>query len=846
MFPHYCCGVNIKSLSEGLVFKYMKISVNIVSKISLILITVICAHFEGFAQKTIVKGFIIDASTKETIPFVNISFPGTSIGTISENDGSFYLETNLHIDSLSVSYVGYETQMFKIKKEKFTELNIKLKPVDMVLDEITVFAGENPAHRIFRNIIKNKNKNNPEKLEYFQCEVYNKLQLDLNNITDKFQKRKVFNKFQFVFDLKDSSEVLGKSYLPVFLSENYSHYYYQKRPERKKEIIIANKISGIENKSYSEFTGQMYIDVNMYNNYIDVFGKQFVSPLSNFGLMTYKYFLEDSSFINNKWCYNITYKPRRKQERTFYGNFWVNDSTWAIVKINARISKDANINYVKDLILEHEFDLFFDSVWFKTKDKLLVDINLLEKAQGFFGRKLTIYKNLNLDRPNTAHLFSSNQLHEAVIIDTVPDDDISYWNSVRPEKLSEKEEQIYEMVDSVKNVPIFRTFTDIIYLLAYGYYIHNNFEYGPYFKTYSFNPIEGNRFRVGGRTSNAFSTNLMLYGHIAYGTKDNDFKYGLGALYMIKKNPRFTIDLFYENDLALLGQSVNAFSEDNILASILAIRPNDNLLNLEQYRAELEKEWFTGFSNTIRLFYGVLLPSDKIPFENMANNQSWTNLVACEVSLKTRFAFNERFLSGEFERVSLGTPYPIINLDLTVGFKDVFNSDFDYYRANFKIHQGVDVGLLGYLKYTVQFGKIWGEVPFPLLILHEGNETYALDAKAYNLLNYYEFASDFYQSIYIEHKFQGLFFNKIPLFRKLKWREIVQVKFLNGSITEKNRRVWDFSSTLGELDVLYVEAGVGIENIFKLIRIDAIWRLSNLEKNNIQKFGIKAKLQFIF
>jgi len=824
----------------------MKIALKIICKVSFILIIVSCVGYKSIAQKTIVKGIITDASTKEHVPFVNISFLGTSVGTISESNGNFYLETNISIDSLSISYIGYETQVFKIGKGKTTQLNINLKPVDMALGEITVFAGENPAHRIFRNIIKNKKKNNPEKLEYFRCEVYNKLQLDLNNITDKFQNRRVFKKFQFVFDMKDTSGVLGKSYLPVFLSENYSQYYYQKRPERRKEIIIANKISGIENKSYSEFTGQMYIDVNMYNNYIDVFGKQFVSPLSNFGLMTYKYFLEDSTFIDNKWCYNITYKPRRKQERTFYGNFWVNDSTWAIVKINARISSDVNINYVKDLILEHEFDLFFDSVWFKTKDKLLVDINLLDKSQGFFGRKLTTYKNLNINKPDSAKLFSSNKVHEAVIIDTIPDDDLAYWNSVRPEKLSEKEEQIYEMVDSVKNVPIFRTFTDLIYLFIYGYYTHNNFEYGPYFKTYSFNPIEGNRVRVGGRTSNAFSTNLMLYGHIAYGTKDNEIKYGMGALYMINKNPRFTIDLYYENDLALLGQSVNAFSEDNILASILAIRPNDNLLNLERYRLELEKEWFTGFSNTIRLFYGTLLPSNKIPFKNSTTNQSWSNLMACEVSLKTRFAFNEKVLSGEFERVSLGTPYPVIDLDFTAGFKGVFNSDFEYYRTSIKITQNIDAGLFGYFKYAVGFGKIWGEVPFPLLYLHEGNETYALDAEAFNLLNYYELGSDFYQSIYLEHKFQGLFFNKIPLFRKLKWREVVQMKVLNGNITEKNKHVWDLPSSLSGIDKPYIEVGVGIENIFKLIRIDAMWRLSNLEKDDIQKFGVKAKLQFIF
>jgi len=819
----------------------MKFFLNI---LFIVIITFI--QFEGSAQKTIVKGLITDELTKETIPFVNISFLNTSIGTITDTNGNFHLETDLLVDSLLISYIGYESQKIKIENRTITELDINLKLVDMALDEITIFAGENPALRIIRNIQKNKKKNNSEKLEYFQCNVYNKLQLDLSNINDKFQKRKAFNKFQFVFDLKDSSEVLGKTFLPVFISENYSQYYYQKRPERKKEIIIANKISGIENKSYSEFTGQMYIDINMYNNYIDVFGKQFVSPFSNNGLMVYKYFLEDSSFINNKWCYNITYKPKRKQERTFYGNFWVNDSTWAIVKVNARISKDANINYVKDLILEHEFDLFFDSVWFKTKDKLLVDINLLNKTQGLFGRKLTIYKNLKLNRQDSANLFSSNQLNEAIVIDTIPDDDISYWNSVRPEKLSEKEEQIYQMVDSVKNVPIFRTFTDIIYLLAYGYYTHKKIEYGPYFKTFSFNPIEGSRFRIGGRTSNAFSTNLMLYGHVAYGTKDKRFKYGLGTLYMINKNPRFTIDLYYENDLSLLGQSVNAFSEDNILASILAIRPNDNLLNLERYRVLLEKEWFTGFSNTLRLFYGTLLPSEKIPFQNSTNNESWNNLVASEVSFKTRFAFNEKVLSGEFERVSLGTKFPIIDIDLTIGLKDVLNSDFEYYRASFKITQAIDVGLLGYFKYAIGIGKIWGELPFPLLYLHEGNETYALDDYAYNLLSYYELGSDFYQSIYLEHKFQGLLFNKIPLFRKLKWRETVQMKVLNGSITEKNKQVWDFPQSLSEIDKPYVEVGVGIENIFKLIRIDAMWRLTNREKDNIQKFGIKAKLQFIF
>lgn len=798
-----------------------------------------------YSQKTIVRGVVLDASNKEPLPFVNISFSNTNIGTITEQDGSFRLETTKNNDTLLISYVGYESQLIKIKRFISQELNIELTPTEMNLGEITVFAGENPALPIFRNILENKKNNNPEKLEYFNCEVYNKLQIDLNNVTDKFKSRKAFKKFQFVFELEDSSEVMGKNYLPVFLSENYSNYYYQRRPRRKKEVIIASRISGLENKSYAEFTGQMYIDLNLYDNYVNVFGKQFVSPFSNTGMLVYKYFLEDSAYIDNNWCYNITFKPKRKQERTFHGDFWVNDSTWGIKRVSARISEDANINYVKDLIIEQEYTLFNDTIWFKTKDEMFADINIADKAQGFFGRKQTVYKKLNF-APPPDNFFSSNQIEESVTVDTFDIKNKSQWDNLRPDKLTEEQEKIYEMVDSVKNVPLFRTVTDIIYMLAYGYYLYKDFEFGPYFKTYSFNPIEGSRFRFGGRTSNNFSTKLMLYGHVAYGTKDESFKYGIGALYMFKKDPRLSLDVFYENDLYLLGQSVNAFSEDNILASILSIRPNDNLLPLERYRIALEKEWFTGFSTELRLFYGNVLPSEKIPFINMQQNQSWDHLKSAEITLNTRFAYNEKVIRGEFERVSLGSEYPTLNLELTAGLKGVLESDFEYYRVRASVSDLVEIKPFGFLRYTFGAGKIFGKVPFPLLVLHEGNETYAMDVHAYNLMNYYEFASDFYQSIYLEHHFQGFFFNKIPLFRKLKWREIIYGKMLRGSISEENKTVWDFPQTLGELKTPYVEAGVGIENIFKIIRIDAIWRFSNLGNPDIQKFGLRAKLQLIF
>ena len=821
--------------------KYFKI-------LSLIFISLFLSGFNiSYAQKTIVTGIIKDASTNEVLPFVNIAFLNTNEGDITDLQGKFKISTFKDVDSITISYIGYQTQIIKIKKNSVNNLAINLKPSEIALMEVTVYAGENPAIKIVKNIIKNKKQNNPNKINYYDCDVYNKLQVDLNNVTDKFKNRRVFKHFQFVFELEDSSEVMGKSYIPVLLSENYSKFYFQRKPLKKKEIVLANKISGVENKSFSEFTGQMYIDMNIYENYIEVFGRQFVSPIGNTSLAVYKFFLEDSTFIDGKWCYNITFKPKRKQERTFHGNFWVNDSTWGIKKINAQISNDANLNFVKNLILEQEFSFLGDSVWFKTKDEIFADINLSDKKQGFFARKHTTYKNLNLKPPEDKKFFSSTQVEEAIIIDTVDANNLKYWNNVRTEQLSEEEEKIYSMVDSVKNVPIFRTFTDIIYLLAYGYYEYGYFEFGPYFKTYSFNPIEGNRFRFGGRTSNKFSTKLMLYGHIAYGTLDKEYKYGLGGLYVFKKLPRFSVDMYYENDLALLGQSVNAFSEDNILASILSFRPNDNLLGLEKYSLDIEKEWFQGFTNNFKLFHGNILPSFKIQFQNIETNEVFDKLTVSEVTLNTRFAYNEKVLRGEFTRVSLGSEFPIINIELTKGLENVFNSDnFDYLRTKLTLLHDFDIKPFGKLKYELSVGKIFGTVPFPLLVLHEGNETYSMDHRAYNLMLYYEFASDFYYSAYLEHHFQGFFLNKVPLLRKLKWREVAYIKFLNGSISDANKNVWEFPESLNALPEPYIEAGFGIENIFKIIRIDAMWRLTNRNKAEIKQFGIRAKLQIIF
>lgn len=812
--------------------------------ISVIFILLFC--IPTFGQVTKIRGNIVDASTKEALPFVNIAFQNTTIGTISDFNGNYFLQTRKEAKVLVASYVGYKTQHIEIKPFQFQSLNIELEPDNINLQEVVVKPGENPAHILLRKIIENKDNNNPKKAENFSYEAYNKVEIDINNIDEKFKSRRVFNQFQFIFDYIDTSVVTAKNYLPVLISETISDFYYQNDPKRSKENIKAHRMSGIENESISQYTGQMYQDVNVYDNFIQVFGKGFVSPIANVGLLYYRYYLIDSTFIDNMWCYQISFKPRRKQEPTFTGDFWVTDTLFAIKKINVRIAEDANLNFVNDLIANYEYQYIDNKYWFLERDELFIDFNITDSTAGFFGRKTTTYKDIKVDIDYPDGFFVNNSSLETILQQEALVQSDEYWHDARHIKLTKKEESIYNMVDSIKDVPMFRTFVDIITLFVSGYYIHNNFEFGPYYTLYSFNPIEGNRIRIGGRTSNDFSTKVMYTGHLAYGTKDERLKYALGMVYMVSKNPRIRFGLDYKHDMEQLGQSQNAFLQDNILASLLSREYNRKLTMVNEFKGHFENEWFQGFSNTLTLSHREVFATDFVIFEEPNDGPKYTSLSSFEIKLSTRFAFNEKFLMGEFERVSLGTRHPIMNLNLVASPKGFLGSNYEYYKVNFNVKHTFHINPFGKFRYIIDMGQYFGNTPYPFLQLHEGNETYAYDDYAFNMMNYYEFVSDRYISLFTEHHFEGFFLNRIPLMRKLKWREVVTAKGLYGRIDDSNKDILIFPENLTGLKDPYFEAGVGVENIFKIIRIDALWRLSYLDKKDIPKFGLRAKLQIDF
>jgi hypothetical protein len=824
-------------------------------RVILVCITLQLLSLHLMGQKTKIMGHVFDGSTNEPIPFVNVVLVGTTKGTLTNFEGQYAIEFTEEIDSVKATLIGYTPQSSPVLMHQFQTIDFILKPSALTLEEVTIRYSGNPAEKILEKVIEHKDRNTLQSFDSYQYEAYTKIELAANNITDRLKNRKLLKPFQFVFSYVDTSTINGKSYLPVFITETLSEVYFRRSPRSKKEVIRANRISGFDNESLAQFLGNLSEEINIYKNHIPIFEKNFVSPIADFGLDYYKYYLVDSTFLESQWCYHIMFKPRRKQELTFTGSFWVADTSYAIREIDMEIAGDANINFVNDMAVRQEYHWTDNRFWMLTRDEMIADFNIIEntnKVVGFFGHRTSSYRNFVFDQPENKRIFS---LPADVFVEPdAQEKDNGYWDEVRHEELTESEQGIYTMVDSIKKIPLFNTYVDIVYTITNGYLPWGKVEIGPYSKLFSYNQIEGARFRIGGRTSNQFSKKLQLEAYLAYGTRDGRFKYGGEVIYMFNNNPRRNIVASYKHDYEQLGLSPNAFSTDNILSSIFSRGPNNKLTRVHEYKLSYEYEWFNGLTNRIHFSHRELFPLGGTTFvifpNGPASAEPMANIFTSEISLDTRISFGERFVTGAFYRYTLSSDYPIFLFRYEYGIPGLFGSDYEYHKLTVNIEQWFNFSTLGWSKYLIEGGKIWGRLPYPLLKIHDGNQTFLYDAFASNLMNYYEFVSDQYVSVTFTHHFDGLLFNHLPLIRKLKWREVAHVRCVYGTLKDSNR---DYSAFPGQLRSFaakpYWEAGVGIENIFRIVRVDAIWRMSHLNdiKNpNPTKFGLFVSLYFSF
>ncbi len=801
-----------------------------------------------YAQRYTITGKVFDANTKEPLPFVPVILKGTTAGATTDFDGVYSITTELTSDSIIASYMGYKKIIKAITNAPNQEINLPLFIEGVNLMEVTIKAGENPAHRIIKNAIAQKPVNDRLRLNAYQYETYNKIEFDLNRIPKEMREKKIFKPIQFVFENVDSLNSGEKPSLPIFIIESISDFYYRTNPKLKKEVIKASKVIGIENSSVSSIMGDMYQNINIYDNSILVFGKQFTSPISDNGLFYYKYYLEDSLFIGNNWCYHIRFKSKRDNELCFSGNMWIADSSWAIKRLEMGIPKDANINFINTANIIQEF-VKTDSAWMLSKDRLVIDFAMNAKKMGIYGRKTTSYRNIEVNNPKEVKFYEFGD--KIVVTDSANFKTDSFWNANRHDSLSVREKKIYHMIDTIKTLPVYKTWVDVLTLFVTGYKEVNNFEIGPYFNLVSYNKIEGLRVRFGGRTSLKFSKWYQLDGYVAYGFRDQKYKYSLGFKTFINKKHRTLAGMSYRSDYEILGQSQNGFSQDNLFASLFRTSPLTNLTKVDKVSAWIEKDWIDGLTSRVTLAGRTITPLVYGTYVYTKNDGSLgvkENIRNTEVRLNVRFAYKEKFIVGEFNRVSLGTKFPVLQVNYAKSLQNAFRGEYDYQKVVINMNDRIRLNtLLGYTDYTLEAGQIFGAVPYPLMELHGGNETYVYDPMSYNLMKYYEFASDRYASIGLFHHFEGLFLNKIPLLKKLKWREVVTAKALWGTVNDQNRKTLIFPTTLHALgNQPYTEVSAGIENIFKLFRVDAIWRTTYQRQRALDNFGVKVGFQLMF
>jgi hypothetical protein len=587
-----------------------------------------------------------------------------------------------------------------------------------------------------------------------------------------------------------------------------------------------------------------------------------VSPLSKTGINNYNYVLADSAFIGKKWCYNIIYYPRRNNELTFKGNFWVNDSTYAVKEINMQVPKNANINWVKDIYIEQEFDILNDSIFLIKRDYFLSDfaLNKKEKSRGVYGKRTTIYKNYKFNKPITDKNFYEKKRYNP-ISDTIYTRSKEFWNTNRLEELNEDEKAVYKLLDTLKTVKKFKNLSKIVETLSSGYFEIDklNLDYGPIFSTFGYNDVEGLRIRVGGRTFKTINDLFRLEAYTAYGLKDEQFKYGYQAKWLLNKKNRFILSGGNRNDIEQIGASLTASTDvlgrSNGSSSLIGTGTNDKLTNINLSNLTAEIAPFTNFELKLAANYKTLSSASKtfsLDYNDLETSSGISSTINQFESLFSIGYYPKRKMTGfGVKQERSNYYYTQYFMQITKGIDGLFGSDFEYTKLQFSFYNLWKAGSLGRLTTSLEAGKTFGEVPLGLLHIAPGNQTYFIFENTFNLLDFYEFTTDTYTSLHLEHNFNGRIFSKIPLLKKTKLRTIIGFKTFWGQLSEENRLL----STTGnsaEIPLIapsskpYYEYSVGVGNIFKLLRVDFNFRGNYLENTNARKFGITAGLRFNF
>ena len=820
------------------------------------LLFAVCFLFSGslLAQYTI-RGTVTDAETGDPIPFANVILKGTTTGITTDFEGNYLIQAKVLTDSLLVSYLGYRSQSKALSKQADQALNFQLRPTAFDLEAFVFESGENPAFEIIRRASARRKEFDKRSLIAFETKNYTKIEIDIDNLSEGFRQRKSVQKVTAVLDsIQELTNDEGEKILPVFFSETVSKFYYRNNPELRKEVIEKSKVTGVgitDGSTTSQITGSVFQEYNFYKNWLPILNKDFISPLADGWKTFYDYDLLDSVLVGQDTCYKLQVYPRREQDLAFSGTIWIKKDDYSLKQVDLTIPKTANLNFVDRIKIQQELEPSTAGPLIPSKTRVLIKIaQVTDETAGLLAKFYTATDSVLVNNPQATSFFNQAVELKPDFGETDPD----FWVDNRPDPLSSEELAVLQMVDTLKTIPIIRFYSEGLKFFATGYKPIGKVDIGPWPGFFNYNNIEGIRLGIGLRTNYKFSKKWELKGYLAYGFADEGWKYSGSVTRILDRNRWTTLQVYSSKEIDQVGLEIANLQGNSIFLAASRFGTLRSPYLSTNHGLNVQREFFKGFLVKAGFNAGNFDPLYNFFYLEEGSGAYRSNFQTSEVRLGVRYGRDEIIIINDNERASLGSlKWPIFEVNYSRGMQNL-GGDLDYTKLSFYMYQRINMGLLGVGRYELDAGKIFGEVPYPILKNHLGNETLFYTTAAFNTMNFTEFTSDQFFSMRYRHAFEGFFLNSIPLIKKLKWRAVGNANVLWGSVSDANLAkipVIDPNGnsldTFGRLDfdTPYLELGYGIENIFKFFRVDFFHRMTYLDNPGAKPFHVKVSAQFI-
>lgn len=806
------------------------------------------------------SGHVIDADSKESLSFVSVWVKGTNNAVYTQLDGSFSLSGIKSTDTVQISALGYKDYEIVGRTILKTDMEIVLIPDAIKMDVVTVSPGKNPAIPIVKKAIRNRHENRPDGVKNIELIEYNKLNFSLSGIDSS-----VFN----VGFIRKHADILVKTNdyddtwnIPLYFSE---YMTYQKlRENRAPEVqeIVKNQhgSSFIESDIVTKYIESLNEDMTFYGN-LRFLQKDFISPIATQALVYYRYYLDDSLTDNGKTYYRLRFKPKNSQDLAFFGYMIIEKESGTLTEIDATLQPTSILNFVRKMRLFEKLQLTSNDEWFRRQQKMTVEFvpDLV---------KDTSYRTINTPITaikSTTYIIDTTQINDFLVNRVVPGKfnlrrsqsvtrDTTFLNQYRPDTLSSLDLVTQKAIETSNDIGAVKAVNKLLNMFMYGYLPFGYIDIGPYLYFVQSNKIEGIRLNLCFRTSEKFHDKMLFGGYFGYGCRNHKFKYGLQYSLRMPSKYYGALHLKYDQNIYRIGdfrqpldfvrENVLVQSDDNLLSAVTAQNENEAVYFVKRGVVAYEQQISPNLILKPAYTHAIHYNPPYVPFTDN-NNDTISQIRTQDISFDIRLSYKEAISNNHFRRLYIDSRYPVCHLNISQNHYS-FNNVSDWYtQLRLVVRHEILIGV-GRMKYVVEAGMLTKPVPFPLLEVHRGNETGSSGEYYFNHMNYMEFASDAFVNLYAEYGMNGFFFNKIWLLRKLQLRELLTFKACYGRMLNDNNSILTLPQNTFELNMPYMEAGIGVTNLLKFIRLEYIWRLNYLDHSDISKKGLYIRFNFEF